>query len=201
MEARAISSCDVARRAGAPIQRLGLGVAPVRPRIHRGGATDWVLTRLEDDPLFQHGPFPIPRSVRRHLKRLDRALIDGGLSMDALAVAHEVPASRTSMVLSSSSSSTDSTSATSSSSEASSSARIVEVSPTQLPSLITHPGPARTTRDLARTAGEVAGRLGSAAGSIALAPTALLDPVVFGLHHVPGHPHLAMVYELARWDW
>ena len=77
-----------AEEAGAPIIHLFDGLVPAGPRLYQGiDETDWVLLRIEDDPLYKRGDFPMPRTVRRRLRRLSNA----GVEMDRLLVAHEVP--------------------------------------------------------------------------------------------------------------
>lgn len=183
-----------AQDVGAPITYLGIGHMPERPRLYPGADTDWALVRLEDDPLFRRGDFPIPRTQRRHLERL----VANGIEMDDLLVAHEVPASDVRSKL-----------------PALDRTGPQEIPVERLSSLIEHPGPAASTQEFTHRAGRIAegtsklavGAFGAAAAA-AIAPVALvaavgagLDPVVFGVRRVPGHRHVVQIYELVRWDW
>lgn len=137
-----LAAADSAR---APITFLGIGAVPARPRIHFAPTSDWILTPLEDDPLYRTGRFPIPSKERRHLTRLNRR----GVHMDALLVAHEIPKNLAPSTLPVSSSQSEGP---------------IEIDPALLPALITHPGPAPSTRRFAATAGQIAGAVGRVAG-------------------------------------
>ena len=184
-----LAAADAAR---APITCLGAGLVPERPRLHPGRSSDWVVTPLSDDPLHRNGRFPIPARQRRHLTRLHRAHVH----MDDLVVAHEIPKALAPSVLPMPVGSAP-----------------VELDRDDLPALITHPGPAPSTVEFATRAGNIAGTVGRLAGvagkGVAAATAAAttrvalgrLDPVVFGIQRIPGHPHAGLIYELVRWEW
>lgn len=179
-----------AEEARAPITHLFDGVVPTRPRLYRGtGMTDWVLLRMEDDPLYRAGDFPIPRAVHRNLRRLR----SGGVEMDDVLVAHEVPRSTVAGLL------------------PAAGERALVLDHRELHALIDHPGPAGSTRRTTERAGRIAGAVGRAvrvagagAAVVAAAPLALLaglDPILFGTLRSSADPELTHVFELARWDW
>jgi hypothetical protein len=192
LEGRASTLVLQAERAGSPITYLGFGTMPEQPRLYPGTKTDWLLMRMDDDPLVQAGRFPIPREQRRHLERLTRS----GIEMDELLVAHEVPESVTRKA-------------------APGLARIgpSDVPVDLLPALIEHPGASESTKRFTARAGKVAEGAGKvakgaafAAGAVVAAPIALaammpVDPVIFGVRRVPGHRGAIQIYELVRWDW
>jgi len=202
LDRRAVRLVEKAEGVGAPITYVGVGKVLERPRLYPGTPTDWVLMRLEDDPLYQQGRFPIPREQRQHLSRL----ATGGVEMDELLVAHEVPEAAVCRA-------------------APGLARTgpQEISTELLATLVEHPGPADSTRRFTARAGKVAEGTGKiakgaargagqvlkgaaiAGGVVAASPlllaAALLDPVVFGVRRVPGRRDLAQIFELVRWDW
>ena len=78
------------RAAGVSLAPLGLAPLPgksiylSRPETE---AWDWIVLRLQDDPVFRAGELAIPRSVKDHLTMLERS----GARFDELLIAHEVP--------------------------------------------------------------------------------------------------------------
>jgi hypothetical protein len=68
-----------------------IGVAPLSdgPTLFAvpGSKWDWLVLRLEDDPLFKRGELAIPPRQRSVLCSLDKA----GVTFDELLIAHEVP--------------------------------------------------------------------------------------------------------------
>lgn len=189
---RTARTLEVARNAGAPISVIGVGTTPEQPQLCAYDSAKWVLCRLEHDPLFQSGAFPIPRAQSRQLAKLNKA----GVDMDLLFVAHELPADTPPSLLPSQSGS-----------------RPVPVSPSLLPELIRHPGPAVSTKRATERAGRFAssviscGRaIGIAAGAAVSAAGAgvgglLCDPIIFGAQQIAGSGNVAVIYELVRWDW
>jgi len=79
---------DVVRRSGGLVKCVGWAPAPTLPQIlHVSGPNAWAVMRLDDDPHVRNGQLAIPRRVRRHLERIDRA----GVMFDDFCIAHEVP--------------------------------------------------------------------------------------------------------------
>jgi hypothetical protein len=77
----------IGSRAGLPIRPIGTMPLFAGYRYYEAEPHDWVLVNLADDPLARHPEgFPIPRATLGRLRALRR----GGVSLDAIAVAHEV---------------------------------------------------------------------------------------------------------------
>lgn len=70
---------------------LPLGVAPLpdKPMLQPAatGPFDWVIMRLQDDPLYLKGHLGIPKRQQALLRDLDRR----GVVFDELLIAHEIP--------------------------------------------------------------------------------------------------------------
>ena len=77
------------RRQGITIQTLGEYPLFRQLKVIHGGITDVVIVPAEQDPLLATGNFPLPRSVDRQLRAIERA----GVPFELLHtyVAHEVP--------------------------------------------------------------------------------------------------------------
>jgi hypothetical protein len=86
MEARV--SC-LQKLAGRVLVPIGVAPLPDGPTLFAipGSRWDWLILRLEDDPLFKRGELAIPPVQRSVLYSLDKA----GVVFDELLIAHEVP--------------------------------------------------------------------------------------------------------------
>lgn len=176
--------------AGIDIKPIGVTALDLTPRAYEGEDTDWALMGIDDDPTARAG-LPMPRDIRRRLGRIDAA----GIEMDVLMIAHEVPKGSLPIA--------------------------TALKPEDLAKVVTVPDPAKVAatstaigtgiehaaRTLARTARATAIGVGYAAGTVAVAPFALLaslDPVIIGGRSLtgrarPGEP--CVWFELARWVW
>lgn len=202
LDRRADRAVERAERAGAPITYLGFTRPVDEPRLYPGEQIDWVLMQMQDDPLARDGRFPIPKAQRQQLSRL----VQAGVEMDGLLVAHELPAAAVRSAV----------------------PAIARTGPQVLPRevlgrLIEHPGSAESTRRftdragrLAEGAGAITRKVGRGAGKVAkgaaiataaiaaapfLVAGDLLDPVIFGVREVREHPDVVQLFELVRWEW
>lgn len=81
---------DLEQIAGGLVTPLGIAEIPDKPVYLTRPETeawDWVVLRLNDDPVFAAGELAIPRPIRARLRDLERR----GAHFDELLIAHEVP--------------------------------------------------------------------------------------------------------------
>jgi len=161
--------------AGAELRPVGIAPLPAKAMTFAqpaGSPWDWLILRLECDPLFASGELEIPKAQRAKLRRLDAI----GVTFDELLIAHEVTKGR----------------ANSAKLEGSAELKAL---------LSSGPSPEiRRLDNLARLV-TTASRVAASAPLAALAAVAA-DPVLIGALTVDGTPSpgtLAAFFEIARW--